>query len=136
MKKDGWLRCLFDYIEIQSKSEYKLGENDCVRFCCGAIEAMTGVDHWPELGGHYSTRAEAIAFIRAMAGDLTKFVTQKTGYEAITAMFAQRGDLVIYEDEKGKHLAICVGEMFTAFREDGFIYLPMSKGVTAAWRVA
>jgi len=136
MKKSNWLRLLYGYIDVHSKTIYTLGQNDCVRFCCGAIEAMTGVDHWPELGGHYSTRAEAIAFIRAMAGDLTKFVTQKTGYEAIPVAFAQRGDLVIYEDEKGKHLAICVGENFTAFREDGFIYLPMSKNVTAAWRVA
>ena len=41
-RREGWERRLQDVVRAAQDKPYKLGENDCFRFACAAVEALTG----------------------------------------------------------------------------------------------
>ena len=104
-RTEGWELRLQSVIDAARERPYILGEHDCFRLTCRVIEALTGVDRWPEFAG-YKTKREALAKLAQFgssfesAGDWF-FAVERSGIPR-----ARRGDIAALQDDAGeKHLA-------------------------------
>jgi hypothetical protein len=136
LRLEGWELRLADVIADAQDRPYVLGEWDCVRFSAACIEAMTGVDFWPALGG-YKTKREALRIISRLGGDLRGAAAAVTGAEECPVSLAHRGDLMLYRDSTGEdHLAICTGARAAVLAPDGLWQIPiLDPGLLCAWRI-
>lgn len=88
------------------------GSNDCARFVCDAIQAMTGEDVFAEFRDKYTTKVGAARAIKSVCGgstfeDAIVYVTKKFAMQEIPHVnFAQRGDVVLFDGEEGPALGI------------------------------
>lgn len=128
MKNQDWIESLFEYLEAKRDIPFSWGTNDCATFVSGAVEAMTGV--YPELPTYTDAKSSLLA-IKAISIE-----------DRLTALFgppihvghAQRGDIVIIDQDGRQVLSICTGLECAAPAADGLMYVP--KPVDGkAWRV-
>jgi len=142
-----WERDYHNFLIARAKTPFVWGQNDCCLFPADAIQAFTGVDPAADFRGKYSTEAEALALIHSVTGgstveDAAAWCAQKHGLVewtrngAPSPLFAQRGDLVVLNDDgnliagvvhlKGTH-AVTVGA-------EGLKLLSI-RAIKRAWRV-
>jgi hypothetical protein len=147
MRLEGWERRLYAVIEDARGREYVLGEHDCFRVACRVIEALTGIDRWPEFKG-YKTRSEALRNIATRGKNFKHAGDWFFGVEGMSPLLARRGDIVaITTDEpmrntegfivssyKEHHLGVVMGKNCVCLAERGWIELPV-KSALCAWRV-
>ncbi len=132
----GWEDRLAAVFESARATPYVLGQHDCLRVACAAVAALTGVDYWQRFAGGYATQREAIKVIRSIAPDLGRAVSMITGTEPVLPLQARRGDLMLYSDPAGEHLAVCNGATAAVLGPDGLLWLPLDHaGLRAAWRI-
>ena len=128
MRYEDWPVRMEEAISRHEGKAFRYGRFDCVIFCADVIEAMTGV--YPHSFA-YRNKAEAEA-IFAEHGSLESIVD--TLFERKLPKAAQRGDLVMVEQDGGS-LGICVGSrVVLPARPEGIARLPMRE-VIAAWSV-
>ena len=128
MRYEDWPVRMEEAISRHEGKAFRYGRFDCVIFCADVIEAMTGV--YPH-SFSYRNKAEAEA-IFAEHGSLESIVD--TLFERKLPKAAQRGDLVMVEQDGGS-LGICVGSrVVLPARPEGIARLPMRE-VIAAWSV-
>lgn len=124
-------------IEGARNRPYVLGEWDCFRLACAAIEALTGEDRWPAFGG-YTTKREALA---ALAQHGSTFEYAGDWFfrgPRINKAFARRGDILALIDPSGKkHLGVCTDGLNVAVMlESGLLFVRLSnEHCLCAWRV-
>jgi hypothetical protein len=133
MRLTGWEPRLNAVIEAARAQSYVLGEHDCFRVACAVVQALTGVNRWPEFAG-YTTKREALLKIAAhgrsfeAAGDWF-FGTR------IDVKSAQRGDIAAIQTPDGeKHLGVVMGKHLYVLYEAGMAHVPMAAA-HCAWRV-
>lgn len=132
----GWEDRLAAVFERARDLPYVLGQHDCLRVACEAVEALIGVDLWNSFAGRYATKREAFAVIRSVAPDLGRAVTAITGVDPVLPLHARRGDVLLYHDEAGDHLAVCNGATAAVLGTDGLLWLPLDhEGLRAAWMI-
>jgi len=130
----GWESRLSSVIESARRLPYVLGEHDCFRVACLAIEALTGIDHWPQFRG-YRTRREALAAIARHGSTFEAAGDWFFGSPRVPARRARRGDLVALADAAGeKHLGVCLGRTAAYLAPGGLVFLPV-KSALCAWRI-
>lgn len=130
-----WPEALAVEIAAARRAPYLLGTHDCLRFTCGCIEAMTGVDYWPRFAG-YSTRREALRTIAKIAPSLGEAVSLVLGVEQQPALWARRGDVVLFHDAAGDHLGVCTGASAAVLGESGLVAVRLDHpGIAGSWRV-
>ena len=130
-----WPEALAAEITAAQRMPYVLGKHDCLRFSCRCVEVMTGVDFWPRFEG-YTNKRQAYRTIQAIAPTLGEAVSVVLGIEPTPAPMAHRGDVVLYADNAGEHLGICVGGMVAVLGEDGLAFVPITdKGAKLTWRI-
>lgn len=132
-RRADWPERLAAVIEAARHEPYCLGQHDCVRLTMRCIEAMTGVDLWPRVAG-YKTKAQAMRIIASMGSSLGEAFTALLGRQPQPVALTQRGDVLLYQDEEGHHLGICVGSTMALMAERGLVFLPLSCAL-ASWRV-
>lgn len=133
---EGWEERLAAVIESARTTAYDLGRHDCWRVACAAIEALTGIDHWPEFAGKYSTKREALALIATYGPTWDKAFSRFLSVAPGSPYSARRGDLVTYEDANGRHMGVCVGSLVAVLGEHGLTFIPItSRSVLASWKV-
>jgi hypothetical protein len=135
-RRADWPERLAAVIEAARHEPYCLGSHDCVRLAFQCIEAMTGADLWPIVRG-YTTKAQAVRTMARLSGgsaDLGDALTAVLGRQPQPVSMAQRGDVLLYQDEEGQHLGVCVGFNMVLLAERGLVFVPVSKAL-AAWRV-
>lgn len=147
MRLEGWERRLFGVIEDARARPYVLGEHDCFRVACRVIEALTGIDRWPEFRG-YKTRREALRNIATRGKSFTEAGDWFFGVPNMPPALARRGDIAaIVTDEllknnegeivgeyKEHHLAVVMGKQCAGLMDKGLIWLP-TEWALCAWRV-
>lgn len=133
---DGWEGRLNALIEDARKRPYVLGEHDCLRVACAAVQALTGADPWPEWAGRYSTKREALVVIaRYAGGGLDDAVTKFLDQAPVAPRLARRGDLVLYVDAAGEaHLGVSVGSRAAVLGADGLAFVRLGE-CRQAWRI-
>lgn len=132
---EGWEGRLLAVIEAARHQRYELGQHDCFRVACAAIEALTGVDRWPEWAGRYSTRREALHLIAQYGHSFEHAFSWFFGTEPAGPKLARRGDICALATPDGeKHLGVCMGVDTAFLAEPGLLFVPTSSCL-CCWRV-
>jgi len=136
---EGWESRLTAVIEAARATPYVLGEHDCFRLACRVIEALTGVDRWPEWAGRYATRRECLALLATHGHNFTEAGNWFFGAEPVSWRQARRGDILEYRELSGPqageaHLVVCQGERSAGLLGVGFVFVP-TAACAHAWRV-
>jgi hypothetical protein len=122
----NWDTVAFDpFLNERASQAFAWGENDCALFVADGIERMTGIDIAAEFRGRYESEEQAWATIATITGgstleDAAAWCARRHEMpEWLMPPFAQRGDMVIVEDEgrlisglvhlSGRHV-VTVGE--------------------------
>lgn len=135
-RRPDWPERLAAVVASAHAQPYVLGEWDCLRFCCAAIEAMTDVDFWPRFAG-YKTRRQALVTIAKIAPTLGEAVSHVLQTAPVSVLQARRGDIVLYRDLLAEeHLGLCLGARVAVLGPRGLLRLPLTEaGMVSAWRI-
>lgn len=135
-RREGWERRLQDVVQAAQGQPYRLGEHDCFRFACAAVEALTGEDRWAEWAGRYITRHRALRLLHEYGGGgFTEAFNKFFGAEPVVRGLARRGDVLEYVDAAGEqHLGVCIGAEVAVLGEAGLAFVKLSQ-CRHAWRV-
>ena len=135
MRREGWELRLVAVIEAARQKPYALGTHDCFSFACQAVHALTGIDHWPQWEGRYTTRREALKLLAEYGRTFTDSFTRLFGVEPASMPFAMRGDIAEYVDARGEaHLGVVIGVGVAVLGEAGLMFLPR-VACRHAWRI-
>ena len=145
MRLEGWERRLLAVIDDARARPYALGEHDCFRLACSAVQALTGADLWTYWAGKYKTRREALRLLAEFA----LLPHGATALEVFTAAAGRlfhtrlesprracRGDIMEYIDPPSgePHLGVCVGAHAAVLGEHGLAFVPITR-CEGCWRI-
>lgn len=135
-RREGWESRLAAAIEAARGQPYVLGENDCLRLACAAVEAVTGTDYWPRFAG-YRTKRQALVTIARIAPSLGEAVTATLGVQPSRPASALRGDIALFRDPGGEdHLGVVTGSRVMLAMPDGVGSVAIDHpGLLCSWRV-
>lgn len=131
---EGWEARLDAAVAQAAAADYALGQFDCFRFACLVVEALTGVDRWPEFAGRYSTRRESMAALARYGSSFTEAGTAFFGVPPVSWRLARRGDVLEFEQQGEKHLGVCIGSKVALMSDKGLLRIPV-RDCNHAWRV-
>lgn len=121
MKQQNWQSSLNDY--LSKVQEFAWGENDCCKFCAGAVKAMTGKDYSLDFES-YKSKSQAYRLLRKYNGVVG--IVEKCLGQSKNKKFASYGDVVMFDTEHGNTLGICVGTKIAAVGNNGMTFLPIN----------
>lgn len=136
----GWEARLPALIEAARCQPYALGENDCFRLACSVVEALVGINRWPDFAGRYQTRRECLALLAEHGANFTEAGCWFFGSQPVSWKLARRGDLLEFREPPtspapgAAHLVVCVGARAVGLSERGIVHLPLADCVHA-WRI-
>ncbi len=105
--------------------------NDCVAFGFGAVKVQTRRDLAAELGVDWSSKAQAVAVLKALGG--LEAALDRVLPRTPCAM-AHRGDLALAPTHGGSCLMVVEGETLIGVAQDGVLRLPR-RVMTMAWSI-
>jgi len=124
---EGWEIRLDSMVERLRHAPYAIGSNDCFRLACRAIEALTGVDRWPEFAG-YTTKREALRRIAVHGASFEAAGDWFFGPPRRAPACARRGDIVALRTTDGtKHLGVCMGHRAALISHQGLLFVPIER---------
>lgn len=131
-KLPGWERKLIEFIGKAARMDFEPSIMDCGLFLSDGINAMTGVDHWGEYRGKYTTIPRGLAILRQMGfADHVEYVAHLFE-ELPSVLHAQRGDAVVAVDQDDEPaLGIVQGEMAYFMTLNGLTLIPLTKCIRA-----
>ena len=138
-KTTGWQGRLFRYIAANQKRTFDRGTFDCLRFCNGAVQEMSGQSITHELLGTYANDLEAVRILRNLGDNGLINEAEKAlvsaGCIEVAIPFAQTGDMLFYDKgETENGFAVCVGQHAMTPGQDGLRSVPTRKAARA-WRI-
>lgn len=138
-KRHDWRQRLREHSHEHMPRPFQWGEWDCCSYAASAIEAMTGVNPWPEIGGYSNAREAAVAIRKHGTSGLhalLDMVAGRWGWEEIAPDDAAFGDLVLMTQDAGTKLVLAI-QYHEAPIGPSRRGLETSQGqAIAAWRVA
>lgn len=129
MRFEDWPSRLQEVIRKWECVPFDRATTDCVEFAIDVIAELTGRQIINPEAGNYVDEATALACVQKHGASLREVVSDYMG-EEITTSFAQRGDLVLRQN----NLGICLGKDAAFRHETGLVLVPMRK-CECAWRV-
>jgi hypothetical protein len=137
-----WDKALHDFVDSRAGKPFAWGSNDCALFVCDAVQALTETDIASEFRDKYTTQLGAVKLIREVTGsttveDVAAHVTQQFEMKELpSVLFAQRGDVVLFDGEEGPALGIVYldGRNAVFVGEGGLHKIAVSK-CRRAWRL-
>ena len=134
MRLEGWEKRLAAVIEAARTEPYVLGQHDCFRVACASVEALTGIDRWPEFAG-YTTKREALAKLAAHGSTFEAAGDWFFGSPSVSVRLARRGDICCVQTVDGeKHLGVCLGRDTAVLAPEGLTFVATLL-CRCAWRV-
>ena len=132
---EGWEGRLAAVVAEAANLPYALGEHDCFRLACRAVDALIGVDLWVEWAGRYATHTQALRIIAEYGGCFTGSFTKLFGVAPVSAKLARRGDIMEFLAADGQqHLGVCLGERVAVLGEHGLVFVLITACVHC-WRI-
>ncbi len=130
------------FLRERAHAPFEWGKHDCALFAADGVEAITGVDIAADFRGKYFDEAGAMALIQSVTGgatvaDAAAWCAEKHGLkEWPKPLFAQRGDLVVFQAPTGDLVAglVHLAGHIVAVGESGLYRFPISKTLRA-WHV-
>ena len=133
MRLEGWELRLARYINDHMYMPFQWGQNDCMLFAAGGVEAVTGVDPGAEFRGTYD---DAISAYRIIGGTdkIEEFVNGIMGAPIENLALLGRGDAVMADNDGRPCLGICMGTDSVFPSETGLRSIPTAR-VIKGWKV-
>lgn len=136
---EGWERRYQAVLDAARDTPYELGVHDCFRVACAVVEALTGVDRWPQWAGRYATKREALELLARHGGSFEAAFDWFFGVDHEPPRFARRGDIVALAEPDSfsrseKHLGVCTGADAAFTLERGLAFVPV-KACICCWRI-
>lgn len=134
MRREGWEARLWEILAEAQARPYELGRHDCFRVACRVIEALSGVDRWPEFEGRYATAREARRLIARHGRSFEAAFDWFFGSANVPVRYAQRGDVVALAAGEAKHLGVCLGAQSAFLAPEGLARVPTLNCI-CAWKI-
>lgn len=142
-RKQDWPEALHAFVESRISTPFEYGSNDCALFVADALLAMTGTDIASDFRGQYTDLKGSLAVIKSAcdgtsAEDLFASVAGGNDVaELPSVLYAQRGDVVVFDGEYGPALGVVYlnGRDALFVTPDGLKRQPV-KNCRRAWRIA
>lgn len=136
LRRSDWPERLAAVLEAAYGKPYVIGDSDCLRLACAAVEAQTGRDYWPRFAG-YRTKRQALVTIARIAPTFADAVTAVLGVTPSAMPSARRGDIVMHRDASGEdHLGVCTGRRVMLMAATGATLMARDDpSLTACWRI-
>jgi hypothetical protein len=133
---EDWPQRLATALDAAKRRPFVWGEHDCMLFASDVVLAITGHDYMGKFRGTYSTAQGAYLSLRRHGyADVKDAFARTLGEPLPSVFFAQRGDIVLFDDMAGRLGAgICIGEEIAVLVFEGLDYLPLERG-KMAWRI-
>lgn len=134
-RRHDWPERLSECISAARHRRFEWGAHDCCLFAADAVRDMTGVDPASDYRGRYADKAGAFRILEEVAGGGVESAAFRAFGDPLDGpLFAQRGDVVLIETERGDALGVCVGAHVAFAGENGVAFVPLEQAVKA-WRV-
>lgn len=131
MRRESWRVDFFEAIERHRPHPFAWGTHDCAILTADCIEAVTGIDPAQGFRGHYSSRDETEALLRARGFD-SPIAILASLFDEIHPAFATVGDVAIVPTRWGPATAPIAGSEIVVFSPGGPMGLaPMAEAVRA-----
>ena len=130
-RTSNWPSLLHAFIDEKRKVPFEWSKNDCATFAADWVAILTGVDHAANLRGTYSSALGAARILDAAGG--LEGIVARTGFKEVGPTYAQRGDLVVFDDENGPTLGVCIGKHSAFAHADGVAFR-LTLECRRAWR--
>lgn len=104
MRVPNWTARLAEVFAAAEGKPFAWGENDCCLFAADCCLAISGKDPALAFRGKYKTEAGAKRSLKRISGSLEGAFDAH--FEQVSWMFAQRGDVVLYEGPTGRGIGI------------------------------
>jgi hypothetical protein len=92
------------------RAPFVWGQHDCALFVADAVEQITGFDLAAECRNRYDSKESAMALLQELSGagleEYAAQIAQQNAMQEVGIKFAQRGDMVLYQQEFGNSLGI------------------------------
>jgi hypothetical protein len=135
MRLEGWEARLAAVLEATRARPYRLGESDCFRLACEAVEALTGRTRWGQFSGLYRTKGQAKRLIAKFGTSFDAAFSWFFEGDPAPVAQARRGDVVKFVDDAGEaHLGVCVGAEVAVYGPAGLVFVPRSA-CAHCWRI-
>lgn len=132
---EGWENRLEQVIESCRATPYVLGQHDCFRVACQAVEALTGIDRWPDFEGQYTSRREALLLIAKYGSSFEEAFSWFFCVKPVSVGEARRGDICAAKTEDGDmHLGVCLGVDSAFLGPEGLKFIP-TLSCMYVWRI-
>lgn len=150
---DDWPTRLDAFIQYRREDAFSWGGQDCFLFACDAILEMTGVDLASSPGeggkttfrGKYHDAAGALRLLKEelsasglalTIGTFFSLTAFERAIEEVSILFAQRGDVMLVEQDGRESLGIVslAGDTLWAPGEFALVEHPLSSAIKA-WRI-
>ena len=128
-RAENWPALLAAFIEARRARAFCWGEHDCALMAADWVREATGADFAADLRGTYQTAAEAQRIVHQRGG-LLRLCDDALPRHAAAA-WAQRGDIVLAENDGRELLAVCAGHYAAAPGPQGLVAI-----APAHWRAA
>jgi hypothetical protein len=125
-----WPERLAEFLGQRLNDPFRYGDRDCVALANDWVALVTGLRLFTPA---HTDKAGADAALRERGG-LAAAVTAALGAPLPTPLGASRGDIAMFDTERGDVLGIVVGEHIAAQGPAGVVYV-RARRATLAWRV-
>lgn len=135
---EDWPTRLDRFLLARKSEPFVWGKNDCCLFAADAILAMTGEDFAVRFRGKYDDLKGAVKILHELgkSPDSISELPVDFGLEEVPIAYAQRGDVVLIDEQFGESLGIVAldGTSIAAPGIEILIFAPISVG-KKAWRI-
>jgi hypothetical protein len=132
MRRYDWTSKLYEQIEAHASRAFCWGANDCCLFAARVVDAMCDSTHEATLSAKYNDEQTAIDYI-GRSGGIASAVDTFIGEHKVKGR-PIRGDVVLFDNENGETLGICLGQKIVAMGHNGVVYVRSPK-VICYWSI-
>jgi hypothetical protein len=119
MKRFDWVRRMYDTIDAIQGEPFAWGKNDCCLFSARVVDAMCDTDFADQLRQEYQDERTAMLYI-ASFGSIKAALEYWLG-KPQSLIYAQRGDVMLFDNDGRDTVGIFVGDGIISTGETGLV---------------
>lgn len=134
MRVSNWPAKLQTLVENRRRAPFQWGVNDCLLWPADVAYALTGEDPALEFRGTYDSALSAMRIVKG-AGGIGKLISQQLRRIPTSVRLAQRGDVLLYNQDGRLCGGVCLGDTGAFLSKSGLTFIPMKHVEPICWRV-